>query len=62
MIFFLLDPTFQLIPDHVSDPTFFSNIIDINFTFVFLPCKCARLLIMTRYKLSRRMFKMSIFV
>ncbi len=36
--------------DFVSDPTsFFPNILDINFTFVFLPCKCARSLIMTRF-------------
>lgn len=42
-------------PDPVSDPTLiFSNILDINFTFVFLPCKCVRLLIMTRYKLFSR--------
>ncbi len=50
MIFSDLDPypTFQL----VLDPTYmFSNILDINFTFVFLPCKCVRLPIMTRYKL-----------
>ncbi len=48
------DPTFQLVsdpdPDPVSDPTYiFSNILYINFTFVFLPSKCVRLLILTRY-------------
>jgi hypothetical protein len=49
-----LDPTFQLVSDTdpVTDPhNFFSNIHDINFTFVFLHCKCVRLLIMTRFKL-----------
>ncbi len=30
--------------------------IDINFTFVFLPCKCVRLLIMMRYKRFRGIF------
>ncbi len=34
----------------------FSNILDINFTFVFLPCKCARLLIMTKYNLFRGIY------
>ncbi len=39
------DPTFRL----VSDPTWiFPNILDINFTLVFLPCKCVRLLIFCR--------------
>jgi hypothetical protein len=33
-----------------------SNILDINFTFVFLPCKCVRLLIVTRYKFFRGIF------
>ncbi len=46
-------------------------VLYINFTFVFLPCKCVRLLIMTRYKLFRGIFswqkeiyilKLSIFV
>jgi hypothetical protein len=49
-------PTFQLVsdPDNVPDPTWiFSNILDINFTFVFPSCKCVRLLIMTRCKLFR---------
>ncbi len=47
------DPTFQL----VSDPTkIFSDILDTNFTFVFLPWKCVRLLIMTRYKLFKGIF------
>ena len=53
------DPAFQLVsdPDPFSDTTWiFSNILDINFTFVFLPCKCVRLLIMTRYKLFRGIF------
>jgi hypothetical protein len=34
----------------------FSNILDIDFTFLFMPCKCVRLLIMTRYKLFRGIF------
>jgi hypothetical protein len=29
---------------------FFSNILDINFTFVFPSCTCVRLHIMRRYK------------
>jgi hypothetical protein len=48
------DPTLMMVskPDPVPHPTrFFSNILDINFTFAFLRCKCIRLLIMTRYKL-----------
>ncbi len=48
------DPTFQLVPDPdlVSDPKYiFYNMLDINFTFVLLPFKCARLLIMMIYKL-----------
>jgi hypothetical protein len=46
------DPTLKL----VSGPTlhdFFSNILNINFTFVSPSCKCVRLHIMTRYKLYR---------
>ncbi len=57
------NPTFQMVsdpyldPDPVSDPTlFFSNILNINFTFVFPSCKCVRLHIMTRYKLLRKLF------
>ncbi len=34
----------------------FSYILDTNFIFVFLPCKCVWLLIMTRYKLLRKIF------
>jgi hypothetical protein len=37
----------------ISDMNF-SNILYIHFTFVLLPCKCVRLLIMTRYKLFMR--------
>ncbi len=40
-------PTFQLLsdPDPFTDPKgiFFSNILNINFTFVFPSCDCVRL-------------------
>ena len=42
-----------------SDPDpsrIFTNILYINFAFVFLPCKCVKLLIMVRYKLFRGIF------
>jgi hypothetical protein len=56
------DHTFQLdaAPASVLDPDpvwylayIFYEILDINFTLVFLPCKGVRLLIMTRYELFR---------
>ncbi len=57
------DLTFQLVsdfypdPEPASDPTWsFSNILKINFTFVFPSWKCVRLHIMTRYKLLREFF------
>ncbi len=41
-------------PDPVSDPSWtFSNILDINFTFVFLSCKFVKLHIMTRNRYSK---------
>ncbi len=48
------DHNFQLVsdfhPDPVSDLTLiFSNILNLNFTFVFPSCKCVRLHIMTRF-------------
>jgi hypothetical protein len=39
------DPTFQLVSIN------FSNILNINFTFVFPACKCVRFHIVTRYKI-----------
>ncbi len=35
---------------------FLNNILDINFTILFLPCKCVRLLIRTRNKLFMGIF------
>jgi hypothetical protein len=34
----------------------YSIILDINFTFVFLPCQCGRLLIVMSYKLLEEYF------
>jgi hypothetical protein len=53
------DPTFHSDPDPdpVSDTTIiFSNILNINFTFVFPSYKCVRVNILTRYKLFRNFF------
>jgi hypothetical protein len=45
----------DLDPDPVSDPSWiFSNIVNINFIFVFPFCKCVRIEIMTRNKLFSR--------
>ncbi len=47
-------PTFQLVSDPDSVPVkIVFNILNINCTLVFLPCKCVRL---TRYKLFRGIF------
>jgi hypothetical protein len=39
----------------------YSNILNINFTFVFPSCKCVRLHFMTRYKIFSKFFLIKIF-
>ncbi len=50
------DSTFQLVSDAIWFLNFFSNILNMNFTFVFTYRKCVRLHIMTRYELFREIF------
>ncbi len=52
------DRTFQLVSNPYPDPVmilhhFFSNILDIIYSFVFPACKCVRFHIMMRYKIFR---------